>query len=133
MFPLSCKNDLVAKSYRDRDPDKVLASHSRQKKKKYLHPCLDQRRHFTPFIVSVDSLLEDEAVAVLRKLASRLASRWDQPYSQTMGYVRSRMALAIVRATHRCIRGSRVPTSRVSVRRPQWEDGAGLHLFRRAP
>jgi hypothetical protein len=36
----------------------------------------------------------------------------------------------IVRATHRCVRGSRVPTSRMSNRRPQWETKVGLSLFR---
>jgi hypothetical protein len=42
----------------------------------------------------------------------------------------ARMSIAIVRATHVCLRGSRVPSSQMSHRRPQWEDKAGLSLFR---
>ncbi len=38
--------------------------------------------------------------------------------------------IAIVRATHLCLRGSRIPTSQMSDRRPQWEGNAGLGLFR---
>ena len=47
----------------------------------------------------------------------------------TCGYVKSRVAITLVRATHQCIRGSRVPAHRISVKRPQWEYGAGLNLF----
>ena len=67
---------------------------------------------------------------MMKRLAGRLTSRWSQPYSQVCGYLNARLAVALVRATHRTLRGSRVPVSRISVRRPQWEDGAGLHLFR---
>jgi len=49
--------DTNAKTYQSKDPLKVLASHEKAKKKKYLAPCLTQRCHFTPFIVSADGLL----------------------------------------------------------------------------
>jgi hypothetical protein len=45
-------------------------------------------------------------------------------------YVNARMSIASIRAFHRCLRGSRTPTSQMSNRRPQWEDGAGLATFR---
>ena len=32
----------------------VLLSHEREKNKKYLQACLDQRRHFSPFVLSCD-------------------------------------------------------------------------------
>jgi hypothetical protein len=44
--------------------------------------------------------------------------------------VNARVSIAIVRATHLCIRGSRVPTGKMCNRLPQWEDKAGLGLFR---
>jgi hypothetical protein len=40
------------------------------------------------------------------------------------------MSIAIVRATHICLRGSRIPSSKMSNRFPLWEDKAGLSLFR---
>jgi hypothetical protein len=43
----------------------------------------------------------------------------------------ARMSIAMVRATHLCLWGSRIPTSQMSNRRPQWEDKAGLGLFQR--
>jgi hypothetical protein len=43
--------DVDAKSNRSKDSDKVLEAHEREKKKKYLGACLEQRRHFSPFVV----------------------------------------------------------------------------------
>ena len=123
--------DLDAKSNKSRNPDKVLAAHEREKKKKYLEPCLEQRRHFSPFVVSTDGLFGKEAKIVLKRLALMLTEKWGKPYSEVCGYVNARMSIAIVRATHLCVRGSRIPTSKMSKRLPQWEDQAGLSLFHR--
>jgi hypothetical protein len=38
-----------------RTPRKVLEAQDREKKKKYLEACLEQRRHFSPFMVSTDN------------------------------------------------------------------------------
>jgi hypothetical protein len=119
--------DIDAKSVLSKDPAKVLENQEREKKKKYLGACLAQRRHFTPFVVSTDGLLGREAK---RFLSTLLVVKWEKPYSHVCGYVNARMSIAIVRATHLCLRGSRIPTSRMS-RLPQWEDTAGLSLFRR--
>jgi hypothetical protein len=67
---------------------------------------------------------------MLKKLSARLAEKTGKSYATVCGYVNAQMSIAIVRATHLCLRGSRVPTSQMSGRRPQWEDGAGLGLFR---
>ena len=81
----------------------------------YLETCLQQRRHFFFFVASVDRLLGMEATATLKRLASRLATKWKQSYSKTCGYIKSRIAITLVHATHRCIRGSRVPAHRIIV------------------
>ena len=119
-----------AKSYWERSPEKCLEEAERGQKKMYLEACLQQRRHFSPFLASVDGLLGVEAMATLKRIASCLASKWKQPYSKTCGYVKSRIAITSVRSTHRCIRGSQVPSHKISVQRPHWEDGARLALFR---
>ena len=102
----------------------------REKECMYLEACLQQRRHFYPFVASVDGLLGVEAADTLKRIASCLAIKWRQPYSRTCGYVKSRIAITLVQATHWCIRDSRVPAHRISVHFPQWENGAGLNLFR---
>jgi hypothetical protein len=67
-----------------KDPSKVLEAEERLKKKKYLQPCLDQHRHFTPFIVSVDVLIGKEAKTVLKVIAARTATKVGNMYSNVM-------------------------------------------------
>ena len=100
------------------------------KKRMFLEACLQQCRHFYPFAALVDRLLGVEATETLKRLASRLTAKWRRPYFRTCMYVKSRIAIVLVRVTHRCIWGPRVLAHRISEQRPQWEDGAGLNLFR---
>ena len=120
--------DTDANAYKHQNPHDVLRKQETEKKKKYLRPCLDQRRSFVPFVVSTDGLIGREAKNLLRQIALRLTAKWDQPYSVVKGFVNSRISLAILRATNLCIRGSRVPASKMS-KRVQWLDGAGLGLY----
>jgi hypothetical protein len=71
--------DIDAKSNRSRAPGKVLAQHKREKKKKYLEPCLEQRWHFTPFVVSTDGLLGKEAKRLLKHFSALLLEKWEKP------------------------------------------------------
>jgi hypothetical protein len=121
--------DTDAKSYRHRDPEKVILTQEKEKKRKYLEACLEQRCHFTPFVCSTDGMLGREASTFAKRLSAKLASKWQRPYSQVCGYVNAQLSIAIVRATHLCLRGSRIPASHISSKRPQWDDGAGLALF----
>ena len=84
----------------------------------YLEACLQQRWHLSPFVTSVERLLGVEVTATLKKLASRLATKWKKSYSKTCRYVKGRIAITLLLATHRCIRRSRVPTHLISVQRP---------------
>jgi hypothetical protein len=108
----------------------LLESQEKEKKRKhYLEACLERRRHFTPFVCSVDGMLGREAKTFAKRLAAKLANKWEKSYSQVCGHVNARLSIAIVRAAHLCMRGSRVPVHKISIRYPQWEDGAGLSLF----
>ena len=64
---------------------------------------------------------------VAEKLAEKLAMKWQRSYSEVMEWVQARMSFAIVyvRATNRCIRGSRVKwRSRLGM-----DEGAGLAII----
>jgi hypothetical protein len=123
--------DVDAKSNHSQAPGKVLAQHEREKKKKYLEPsCLEQCRHFTPFAVSTDGLLGKEAKMLLKHLSALLSEKWEKTYSKVSGYVNAQISIAIVRATHLCLRGYHIPMSHMRNGHPQWEDKAGLSLYR---
>jgi len=121
--------NLDSKSYKNLPPKKALERQEKEKKKKYCKPCENQRRHFTPFVVSTDGIFGFEARAFLKRLAKLLAEEWEKPYPTVGGFINTRMSIALVRATNRCIRDSRIPVSSMS-NRFCWEGGAGLGLLK---
>ena len=60
---------------------------------------LEQRRHFSPFVVSCDGVLGNEAKVVLLTLqeASPRNQKRRPTYSETSNAMKSRMSIAIVR------------------------------------
>ena len=85
---------------------------------------------FSSFLTPMYRLPGVEAAATLKKIANRLAKKCHQPYYTMCWYANIRISITFVRATHRYIRGSRVTAHNISVQCPQWEDSAGLKLFR---
>ena len=98
--------DTDAKSNLFKDPAKVLEDHEKEKKRKYL-----KSHVLSKAVISTNGLIGKEAKTLLKKKSSLLAEKWES------------IAMS---ATHLCLRGSRIHTSQMSNRRPQWEDKAGL-------
>jgi hypothetical protein len=115
-------------SSRNTDPAKVLLRQEREKKAKYGALCIAQRRSFTPLVFSIDGLLGKEVTAATKRLASSLAKKWKRSYSEVCSFVRSRLSIALVRSSSRCLRADRTPSTRF--RSPMWDSGTGLGLYR---
>ena len=120
-------------TYLPKSPFEVLELHEEEKKRKYAKKCCEQRRNFTPFVISVDGMIGKEAKSFLKQLAYVCVEKWDITYSKVRGYLNAKISIACLRAAHRCLRGSRVPSTRIcrshlQVEKP-WEDGAGIDLF----
>ena len=115
--------DTEGRSNRNQEPERVLAKCEHTKKNKHLVPCLERRRDFTPLVYSVDGMAGRETKMAERRLASQLAWKWKRDYSEMVGYVRTRMCLAVLRANTLLIRGSRERRSRA---RPLMDDGAAM-------
>ena len=77
--------------------------------------------------IEIDKFLSVDALKCLflKRIATKLASKWHSHYSVVMGFMRARLSLAIVRATTMCLRGSRKTMSGI---RFDLEDGAGVCL-----
>ena len=120
-----CVVDTDTQSYASRTVDAVLCSAEQEKKRKYSAAVEDRRASFTPFVVSVDGVLGHDAQHLMKRLCDQIAVKWEKSHSEVMGWVRARMAFAILCATNLCLRGSRV----------KWrcghsmDDGAGLPHF----
>ena len=73
-----------ALSYVRKSPEKCLHEAERGKKKMYLEACLQKRQYFSPFVALVDGLLGVEATATLKRIASRLATKWRHPTQRSV-------------------------------------------------
>ena len=115
--------DTDAQSYLRHAPSRVLLNAEVEKKNKYAEACAARRAHFTPLCFSVDGLAGSEANCFLKRMACRLSSRWDRSYAEVLGWIRARLAFAIVRASVLCVRGSRTKWRSLGL-----EDGAAIDL-----
>ena len=73
-------------------------------------------------------MLAREASTLLKKIGRTLSAKMGRPYSSIMGYVRTKVSFAILKATQQCIQGSRTPATRISSSFSTLEDGAGIAL-----
>ena len=108
----------------------ALASQEKAKKKKYGKFCSEQRQHFSTYIVCVSGLLGREAKALNKRLVLLLTRKWDTHYSVTCRYVNARMSVAILQASHLCIRDSPVLLRHESTKIVQWNDRSGMKIRR---
>ena len=93
--------------------EECLQEAERAKKNMYPEACLQQCQYFSPFVASIYGILGVKAGVKLKMLAIRLAITWRQTYSRMRGYIQSMIDITLVRATHRCIWGSRVPSQNI--------------------
>lgn len=62
---------------------------------------------FTPLVFSASGGLGNESNVFYKRLASLLATKWDDPYSSTLSWLRCRLSFSLLRSSIRCIRGAR--------------------------
>ena len=120
--------DTDAATNRGTDPVKVLRQQEKEKKDKYLNACQEAHLGFTPLVYSVDGMEGAEASAARKHLASKLAAVWNCQYSQMCSFVKARLAFALVRATSRCLRGTR--DKNIRPHSVLWVAGSGQRLYR---
>ena len=85
----------------------------------YLGTYLKSHQRFTFFILSVEGFIGVEEESTLTHITSRLTTKWKEPYSRIYGYMKSTIAITLIRGLHICIWRSRVPASQISMLSPQ--------------
>ena len=115
--------DTDAQSYLHHTPSRVLLNAEVEKKNKYAEACAARHAHFIPLCFFVDGLAGSEANCFLKRMACRLSSRWDRSYAEVLGWIRARLAFAIVQASVLCVRGSHTKWRSLGL-----EDGAAIDL-----
>ena len=87
----------------------------------------NQRKHFLPFVFSVDGMLGMEALFVLYQLSRFMAEKREELLLQVRGWLNGRIAIAVARSYSQIIHGARLP-SPLQEREPDWDLYSGIGL-----
>jgi hypothetical protein len=96
-----------ASSHRGMTVAAVMRAQEQEKRRKHGPACAQRRSHFTPFVMSVDGALGEEAEDFVNRLAEGLAMKRGEKLHETIAEVRLQLAVASARGTSHCIRGGR--------------------------
>lgn len=96
-----------ASSYRDSRLASVYRQHEQRKRLEYGKRVRDiERASFTPLVFTTSGGMASEATVFFKRLASMLAEKRGENYSETMGFVRCAVSFCLLRAVLSCIRSS---------------------------
>ena len=97
-----------APSNRNTTIEKTYRKHEMEKKRAYTQRVWEiEHSSFTPLVLSASGRFAREATHFYKRLASRLADKWDQPYSLMMRWLRCTISFALLHSAIQCIRGTR--------------------------
>ena len=114
--------DTDAQSHAHHSVNAVLAMALKEKKRKYTQAAQACHASFSPFVLTVNSLMAREACFVMQWIDRALSTKWSKSYGVVVGWVKTRMSIAFLRATNLCVRGSRVKWRSGQA----WKTGQGL-------
>ena len=95
-------------------PSTCYRKHENEKKRVYKQRIRDvEHGSFTPLVMSVTGGMGRIATTFYKRLASLLSNKWNQPYSNTMGWLHCHLCFALLRSSIMAIRGARSFSGRV--------------------
>ena len=112
--------NMYVKSYLQNTRKKIPALTETDKKFTYPDSCLQKGHIFSLFAIAVDNVIFTEVDAQMKRISTRLSTRWRLPYSSKFGYEQSKVTMHTLISIHRYIRDLRVLTIHISVQRPWW-------------
>ena len=66
-----------------------------------------KKSSFTPFVISTTGGMAPEADAFLKRLSQKLSTKLDQSYSNTVGYLRRKLRIELLKTVLMAVRGYR--------------------------
>ena len=77
---------------------------------------------FTPLVLSATGGMARQATSFYKRLATLLATKWNQPYSSPLSWLCCRLTFPLLRSAIQCIRGARSSCGR-AIRSPPHRPG----------
>ena len=73
----------------------LLARWENIKKDNHSKHCHDQQKHYSLFVISVEIMLEKEALVLISQLSQVMAEKREEPFSQVWGSLNGRITIAV--------------------------------------
>ena len=81
-------------------PSACYRRHEKEKQRAYEQRIREiERAFFTPIVLSTTGGMGPIATTFYKRLADRLASKWNSSYSQTIGWLRCRLSFSLLRSS----------------------------------
>ncbi len=108
-----------AASNRQTNPSLCYRKHENVKKRAYESRIQEiEHSSFTPLVMSSTGGLGPASTSTYKRLATLLATKWDQPYTSTMNWLRCRLSFSLLRSSIQAIRGARSTAGKASKATP---------------
>ena len=80
-----------------------------QEKRRHYEERVREIEHgsFSPLVFATTGGMGATATVVYKRIASRIAEKYDKPYSQTLHWMRCKLSFSLLRSAIMCLRGSR--------------------------
>ena len=103
----------------------VYRKHEQEKRRLYEARVREvEHASFIPVVYATSGGAGRSANALVKRIASLMAEKKLQPFSQVMAWLRSKISISLVRASILCLRGSRRPRARIHLN----PDNIGLEV-----
>ena len=89
--------DADTDTWKSEGMDKMLNWRKKTKKDKHGQACYNQRKHFSPFVLSVDGTMGKELLVVLATLIQLMAAKIDEPILHVKGWVNGQIEIMVAR------------------------------------
>ncbi len=97
-----------APTYQRSSLTSLYRQHQNQKRREYGFCVREvERGSFTPLVFTTNGGAAPEAATFLKRLASQISDKKNEPYSVVMNFLRCRLSFSLLRSSLLCLRGSR--------------------------
>ena len=88
----------------------IFREQGNEKKRKYNQGVMDvEMGTFTPLVLGTNGGMGADCHNFLRTLVEKISRRNNDSYANVITWLRTQLSFAIIKATHKCVRGSRIP------------------------
>ena len=99
----------------------IFNTRKNKKLSTYSQAAKARRASFTPILATCDAVFDQDAELYIKRLSVILSKKWKSSYAKTVGFIRARLQICILRSVSLCLRGCRTKCRGASI-----EDAAAI-------